>query len=623
MKGFPAMLKIAVFSSLAFMLPACQSDTAKDVTTLTLTSSDTGLDAAFPQRFATVTATAHDSEGNLLRNATIEFNTNLGSFSADSLLRNTSASTSRGDAGGEGEGQAKVRLYPAADAGTATVTAYVNGYSQSVDLTINGAPTTPQPQAPAAIALNVAEKALLVAGVNGSDSATITLRLLQANGDPAQDAGEGVNNLKVSFVSQPGGGEYLSGQNAADELVQSDSVITVNSRNGAAVLTLSAGTLPGVVELQAEALDDNGNSYSPAVLTTVSAVSIASGPAHSIAVSYPIQNAITDLGNGIYRRIGGLLVTDRYGNKVSDGTVVNLGIVDSVILSNTAPVINYGFASSVANNAAATSAGVSTLSDAGNSLFSSAYITRNNNERYIEQSDRVLLLNATAADKSRFVAAKPQQVSELSVNQPYTNSAAELSYIVGASLLGAQVSGVDPDKAELVSGQAITVDGNATFYLTYPANRHTILTGCIDPLVDTRHQPAGSAQVWLVAGVSNSSATTVDNQACFSAMRDLQLQNLSGNSSLSESGSVLLQALDATDIELPFLNINSNINYSTNAGGLNVAVANCQSRADKRTNLQGQCNLPILISGGASGDSAELSLSIGQSTPLQISIKIP
>lgn len=623
MKGFPAVLKIAVFSSLAFMLLACQSDTAKNVTTLTLSSSDVTLDTAFPQRFATVTATARDSEGNLLRNATIEFNTDLGSFSDSSLSRSAKATTSRGDASGDGEGQAKVRLYPAADAGTATVTAYVNGYSQSIALTITGTPTTIQPQAPAGIAVNVAEKALLVAGVGGSDSSSVTLRLLQNNGDPAQDAAEGVDNLQVSFISQPGGGEYLTGQNAANEVVQSDNGIRINSRNGTAVLTLNAGTLPGVVELQAEALDNNGNSYSPAVITTVSAVSIASGPAHSIAVSYPTQDAITDLGNGIYRRIGGLLVTDRYGNKVSDGTVVNLGVLDSVILSNTAPVINYGFASSIAGNTAATTADTGVLSDAANSLFSSAYITRNNSQRFIEQSDRVLILNAQAADKSRFVAAKPQQVSELSVNLPYTNSATELSYIVGASLLGAQVSGVDPDKTELVSGQAVTVDGNATFYLTYPANRHTILTGCIDPLIDTRHQPAGSAQVWLVAGVSNSGATTVNNQACFSAMRELKLLNLSGNSNLSESANVLLQALDATDIELPFLNINATVNYSKNDGGLNVAVANCQSRADKRTNLQGQCNLPVLISGGASGDSAELSLSIGQDTPLQISIKIP
>lgn len=623
MKGFPCLLKVALFSLIAFTLTACQSDTAKNVTTLTLTSSVTEVDVAFPQRYATITATARDDEGKLLRNATIEFSTSLGSFNQTSTIRSANATTSRGDANGVGEGQASIKLYPAADAGTASITAYVNGYRQAITIGITGTAVIPQPEAAASVAVSVSEKALTVAGVGGRESAQVTVRLLQRNGEAAQDAPQGVNNIKVSFISQPGAGEHLSGQNALNELVQSNSTVMLNSRNGTANLMINAGTLPGVVELQVEALDNEGASYSPAIITTLSTISIASGPAHSIAVSYPAKNAIFNMGNGIYRRLGGLLVTDRYGNKVSDGTVVNLGVLDSVILSNTQDAVNYGFANSIADGNAFTSAGVSTLSDPSNSLFSSAYITRNNSARYIEQADRVLLLNAQAADKSRFVSSKPLQVSELSVNQPYNADAAELKYIIGASLLGAQVSGVDPDKEELVSGQAVTVDGNATFYLTYPANRHTILTGCLDPLTDTRHQPVGSAQVWLVASVSNSNATTLNNQGCFSPMGELKLLNLSGNSSLSESGIVQLQALDAMDIELPFVNINANVNYLNNKGNLNVIVGNCQNRADTRTNLQGRCNLPIVVSGGTSEDKAEISLSVDQTAMLRITVTIP
>lgn len=623
MKGLPAVFHIPLLGLLALLLTACQSDTAKDVTSVVLTSSMQQLDASYPQRFATITATARDSEGNLLRNATIEFSTSLGSFSDSSVVRNAKATTSRGDANGVGEGQASVKLYPAADAGTANVTAFVNGYSQTLSVEITGAPVIPQPQAPASVAVAVSNKALMVAGVNGDDSAQITIRLLQSNGEIAQDAPAGVNNIKVSLVSKPGGGEFISGQNADEELLQNEESLLINSRNGVASLTLNAGTLPGVVELQAEALQADGTSYSPAIVTTLSAVSIASGPAHSIAVSYPSQNAITDMGNGIYRRLGGLLVTDRYGNKVSDGTVVNLGILDSVILSNTAPVINYGFASSIADGNAVTSAGVSTLSDPSNSLFTSANITRNNSARYIQQSDRVLLLNAQAADKSRFVSTAPQQVSELVVTRPYTEDAASLQYLVGAALLGAQVSGVDPSKDELVSGQAVTVDGNATFYLTYPANRDTILTGCLNPQIDTRHQPLGSSQVWLIASVSNTDATTLNNQGCFSAMSDFQLVNLTGTNSLSDSANIRLQALDASDIELPFMPVTSSVSYTVNAGGLTLTVGNCEGRADNRTNLAGQCNLPVQINGGVSGDSAVLTLSIGQNASVLINVVIP
>lgn len=623
MKGLPAVFNIPLLGLIALLLTACQSDTAKDVTSLVLTSTMQELDASYPQRFATITATARDSEGNLLRNATIEFSTSLGSFSDTSLVRNANATTSRGNANGVGEGQASVKLYPATDAGTANVTAFVNGYSQTLTVAITGTVVIPQPQAPASVAIAVSDRALMVAGVNGDDSALITIRLLQSNGETAQDAPAGVNNIRVSLISKTGGGEYISGQNAAEELVQNEDSLLINSRNGTASLTLNAGTLPGVAELQAEALKADGSSYSPAIITTLSAISIASGPAHSIAVSYPSQNAITDMGNGIYRRLGGLLVTDRYGNKVSDGTVVNLGVLDSVILSNTAPVINYGFASSIADGNATTSAGINTLSDPSNSLFTSANIIRNNSARYIEQSDRVLLLNAQAADKTRFVSTRPQQLSELVVTRPYTDDATSLQYIVGAALLGAQVSGVDADKDELVSGQAVTVDGNATFYLTYPANRNTILTGCLDPLIDTRQQPLGSSQVWLIATVNNTDATTLNNQGCFSAMSDLQLINLSGTSNLSGSANITLQALDATDIELPFMPVNSSVSYSANTGGLTVSVGNCQDRADNRTNLVGQCNLPVQVNGGVSGDSAVLTLSIGESTSVLINVVIP
>lgn len=623
MKGVPALFHIPLLGVMALLLIACQSDTAKDVTSLVLTSSVSELDATYPQRFATITATARDSEGNLLRNATIEFSTNLGSFSDSSVVRNANATTSRGDASGIGEGQASVKLYPGADAGTANVTAFVNGYSQTLTVAITGAAVIPQPQAPTSVAIAVSNKALMVAGVNGDDSTVITIRLLQSNGETAQDAPVGVNNIRVSLLNNTGGGEFIRGQNAAEELLQNEDSLLINSRNGVANLTLNAGTLPGVVELQTEALQADGSSYSPAIVTTLSAVSIASGPAHSIAVSYPSQNAITDMGNGIYRRLGGLLVTDRYGNKVSDGTVVNLGILDSVILSNTTPVINYGFASSIADGNATTSAGVSTLSDPTNSLFTSATIIRNNSARYIEQSDRVLLLNGQAADKTRFVSTTPQQASELMVTRPYTEDATGLQYIVGAALLGVQVSGVDASKDALVSGQAVTVDGNATFYLTYPANRDTILTGCIDPLIDTRQQPVGSSQVWLIASVSNTGATTLNNQGCFSAMSDLQLINLTGSSNLSESGNIRLQALDASDIELPFMPVTSSVSYSVNTGGLTVMAGNCENRADKRTNLNGQCNLPVQISGGVSGDSAVLTLSIGLNAAVLINIVIP
>ncbi len=93
--------------------------------------------------------------------------------------------------------------------------------------------------------------------------------------------------MRVSFVTQPNGGELLLGTQASGQLVQNTKTLDVATTNGVATLTLNSGQLPGVVELKAEALDTTGASYSPAIQTTALGMSIASGPAHSIVFSHP------------------------------------------------------------------------------------------------------------------------------------------------------------------------------------------------------------------------------------------------------------------------------------------------------------------------------------------------
>lgn len=605
-------------------LTACGSDKTEDATAVTVSASSTILDIGFPERFTTISATVRDADGELLRNATVQFGTNLGSFSATEVVTNTTAETGRGGSNDAGNGVAAVRLYPGQSAGDATVTVYVNGVQATTTITITGTPVEPERPVPASISIAASERAIFVAGVGQMESSTITVRLLTSTGGAAQDAPAGVNNVRVSFITQPNGGELLFGTQASGQLVQHDKTVDVATSNGVATLTLSSGRLPGVVELKAEALNSDGTSYSPEIQATTSALSIASGPTHSIVLSYPRENAIQDMGNGIYRRIGGLLATDRYGNPVADGTVVNLGVIDSVLLSNRAPQINYGFSSTVVDGNASTTANSALLTDLSNALFKSAVLTRNNTSRFIEAQDRVLILNAQAADKSRFVAALPDQNSSLSTNKAYVNTASQLEYMVGASLLGAQISGVDPAKEALVSGQAVTTDGAATFYLTYPANQNTIRAGCVDPDVETRFLPQGSAQVWVVAEASGSSATTIDNQECFSSISPTTITETTGQSAINGSAMLQLEVEDASSIRLPFMNISASVSYgSTNTGALLVTVGNCNSGTNKRTNTSGLCSLPINVSGGNSTDTATVSLSTTESNTLTISVSIP
>lgn len=623
MTVLPRFLTGLFFVFPLLLLTACGgSNKTEDATTVTVGASTASLDIGFPERFTTISATVRDADGELLRNATVQFSTTLGSFSATEAMTKTSAETGRGGSNDAGNGVAAVRLFPGQSAGSATVTAYVNGVQATTTLTIAGTAPEPERPVPASISIAASERAIYVAGVGQMESSTITVRLLTSTGGAAQDAPDGINNVRVSFVTQPNGGELLLGTQASGQLVQNTKTLDVATSNGVATLTLNSGQLPGVVELKAEALDNTGASYSPAIQTTASILSIASGPAHSIVFSYPIEAGIQNMGNGTYRREGGLLVTDRYGNPVADGTVINLGVIDSVLLSNRAPQINYGFGSTVIDSNASTTANSAVFTDLSNALFQSAVITRNNTSRFIEAQDRVLIFNAQAEDKSRFVAALPNQANSVTVNKNYLNTETKLEYLIGASLLGMQVAGVDPAKEGLVSGQAVTQDGAASFYLTYPANQDTILTSCISSSVDTRHSPQGSAQVFVVAEASGSSATTIDDRACFTYIGPAVIS--SGITSISGDTILSLEIQDQGSVRLPFLSFEAGISYAaTNRGNLQVDVGDCLATASLRTDLYGQCELQISTSAGISGDTATVTLGVSGGTPLAINVTVP
>ncbi|CAI3806633.1 Ig-like domain-containing protein [Rheinheimera sp. MM224] len=623
MTVLPRFLTGLFFVLPLLLLTACGgSNKTEDATAVTVGASTASLDIGFPERFTTISATVRDADGALLPNATVQFSTSLGSFNSAEVVTRTTAETGRGGSNDAGNGVAAVRLYPGQSAGSATVTVYVNGVQTTTSVTIAGTAVEPERPVPASISIAASERAIYVAGVGQMESSTITVRLLTSTGGAAKDAPAGINNVRVSFVTQPNGGELLLGTQASGQLVQNTKTLDVATSNGVATLTLNSGQLPGVVELTAEALDNTGASYSPAIQTTASILSIASGPAHSIVFSYPIEAGIQNMGNGSYRREGGLLVTDRYGNPVADGTVINLGVIDSVLLSNRVPQINYGFGSSVIDGNASTNANSAVFTDQSNALFQSAVITRNNTSRFIEAQDRVLIFNAQAEDKSRFVAALPNQANSVTVNKNYLNTETGLEYLIGASLLGMQVAGVDPTKEGLVSGQAVTQDGAASFYLTYPANQDTILTSCISSSLDTRHSPQGSAQVFVVAEASGSSATTIDDRACFTYIGPAVIN--SGITSISGDTILSLEIQDQGSVRLPFLSFEAGISYgATNGGNLQVDVGDCLATASLRTDLYGQCELQISTSGGISGDTATVTLGVSGGTPLAISVTVP
>lgn len=368
------------------------------------------------------------------------------------------------------------------------------------------------------IILSAAQSNLSVAGVGQTENTSINISIVGVDGDPINETnwGAGVNTARVSFKSRPNGGEFLSGVNASDTVVDTRATgsIEVVTINGSAQINLQAGTLPGVVEIQVEALDKDGNAYSNSVSSILSQVSIASGPAHTLVFSFPVTNAIENLNDatpripGFYRKSGGLTVTDRYGSAVPDGTVINLGLTDSVIAWGTSGGVT-------ASSATLTDLGAVLSGDTATG-FTAAMVTRNGADRFIQDNDRILAFNAQAEDKLRFVADTSLSTATSVTGQAgYTATASNLNYIVGASLLGASIAGYDESNDKLTNGLAITKDGLAQIRFTYPADINSIATGRNTDL-DTRVQPYNSGKVYLIAQASSSGATVINSSSDFS-----------------------------------------------------------------------------------------------------------
>ena len=185
---------------------------------------------------------------------------------------------------------------------------------------------------PANIRLTVSQPHIAVAGVGQVEQTTFKIDVLDDAGnliDERSYENEALNNLRVSFATRPYGGEYITGSSvqvdsATGEVVKKivDTLATgsidIRTEGGSVNLNLQAGTLPGAVEIRVEALYDAQGDPLPAekkVVASLPLVTIASGPPHTIVLTSPIKDSAINLGNGVYRRQGTAIVTDRYGNK--------------------------------------------------------------------------------------------------------------------------------------------------------------------------------------------------------------------------------------------------------------------------------------------------------------------
>lgn len=378
------------------------------------------------------------------------------------------------------------------------------------------------------VSTTIEQNFLSIAGVGGVDNTSITISVTDDSGalvsDPAND------NIRISFLTNPGGGEFISVGGASN-------ITTIDARteDGSVTFNLQAGNLPGAVELQI-LVDSTGVFGSPEVTSLIPQISIASGPPETIVLSTPITNSIENIGFGAYRRSGTLIVTDRFGNAVPDGTAINLGIIDSVIVDSNSGQLTGTSLTDLAP----------TFSDGSViAAFNSASIVRNSSNRFVELGDRVLVTDVIdAVDKSRFIDSAIN-LTDVGVQSAFDGSETGLDYVIGAALLGAEISGIDSG-GTLTSGSVLTENGLANIRVTYPANINTIRIGCFEVQDDLRYSPNDSARVFMVASATSGSATLVDEGTlCFAPISGFTLT--SNKDTIDSTDSVTLRLRDGGD----------------------------------------------------------------------------
>ncbi|PKN12403.1 MAG: hypothetical protein CVU69_07935 [Deltaproteobacteria bacterium HGW-Deltaproteobacteria-4] len=472
-----------------------------------------------------------------------------------------------------------------------TVTLSTNNLSGLTGSLVMGSGTVGEP---ANITLSASATHIFVAGVGKTENTNISVSVLDAAGNSINDYNLTANNLKITWISHPWGGEYLTGIDldgtTINRIDDASTTMFVKTVGGEAILNLQSGHLPGSIEVEVEALDAGGASFDPPVKARLPQIVIASGPPHTIVITHPITNAIVNSGSGVYQMKGSAIVTDRFGNAVPDGTAIHFGLIDSVIA--------HGFDG-------ATTAANSGLTSATN--FSTASIVRNALARNIQTNDRVLISNTGISDRSHYVESARN--GTLTTTKLYQETRTSLEYWVGASLLGAHINGcrvwsdgpvsnLHDDCEEYGTGVGFTKLGLVPFWMVYPANLQTIMTGSKpafdDPALDTRITPLGSAKVILVTSSSDNSTTSLDMRYYFAPVSPFTIEAVPDQ--ISSSQDIVLTVRDGGDtIPVPFIPVTWTFVPPTGAaaGEIDVDV----TLPSPLTNLNGQIVATVVISG--------------------------
>ncbi len=226
-------------------------------------------------------------------------------------------------------------------AGSATITASATDpqtnrtVTRTIVITVAGAPPLP-----GSVSLSPSPSVVYVAGTGGATSSVVTAQVRDGANQPVPDPGS-VDNIRYEIVGDAGGG-ILSAPSG------SGATVTARTVNGIATVSFQAGTSlpPGPVQIRAT-VDRSDNNVSNGIADPISAttsIAVSDGRLFDLVITSPDLEAISENlvftgvdedGNpvggldGTYSFTVSVLATDRQGNPVVPGTVIQFGVVDS------------------------------------------------------------------------------------------------------------------------------------------------------------------------------------------------------------------------------------------------------------------------------------------------------
>ena len=189
-------------------------------------------------------------------------------------------------------------------------------------------------------------RAVYVANSNANSVLPIQIRVTDDAGASIPDPSPGVNNILLEIVNP--NGETLVATNAAGTAVEGTSIRTRTSQSIASAV-FRAAARQGLVQIRATAdrSDNNVDNGIQSPIIATKPVTVSDGKLFDIKITSSVQEALverrfitTEFGangtaqNGTYGFFVSATATDRQGNPVIPGTLIEFGMID-------APIVGY------------------------------------------------------------------------------------------------------------------------------------------------------------------------------------------------------------------------------------------------------------------------------------------